>query len=84
MSKKYLETSFTTFVKLKLNETIKSKEIAKQKEITNGKENEDEPDEENDLKKDKKAPKVGRDEYVCELQREFDKLWDEYDSLYGV
>jgi len=83
MGRKYIETSFTSFVKHKLHETIKSEEIEKPKEIKNTKPNEDEPDEEGELAKDKKKS-MASNEYVSELQREFNKIWDEYDSLYGV
>ena len=82
MSKKYIETSFTTFVKHKLNETIKDKGIENKKANDNTKANDEEPAEESKIKKDKKE--IGRDNFVYEMQREFNKIWQEYDNLYGV
>ena len=82
MSRKYIETSFTSFVKHKLNETIKGEGTENKKASEDAKTKDDEPDDEGKLMKDKKE--IGRDSYVYELQREFNKIWQEYDNLYGV
>jgi len=84
MSRKYIETSFTSFVKHKLNETIKDKGIENKKASDNTKVNDDETAEESKQKQDKKELKSGSDNFVYEMQREFNKIWQEYDNLYGV
>lgn len=85
MSRKYVDTSFTSFVKYKLNEIVKSQQIHEQPKEEEINDNEETPaDEENgEIKKDKKAePKFGSREYMAEMVREFNKIQQEYDYLH--
>ena len=81
MSKKYIDTSFTSFIKHKLHETIKSRDI--EDKTANNKEPKELTANNSNFKKDKEEPKFGSIEYMAELHREFNKIWEEYDNLYG-
>ena len=82
MSRKYIETSFTSFVKNKLYETIEREKTENTKASEDANTIDNEPDEDSKLMIDKKE--MERESFVYELQREFNKIWQEYDNLYGV
>ncbi len=85
MSRKYVDTSFTSFVKYKLNEIVKSEQIHEQpkKDETDDNEKAEANEGDDEIKPNKQAgPKFGSREYMAEMVREFNKIQQEYDYLH--
>ena len=92
MSKKYVESSFSRFIKFKLNE-IKKSTKNNEDPIDDDDQNEedgidddevqDESDKKLDLKSNKKKLTPGEEGYRAQLIEEFNKIIGDYDRIYG-
>ena len=69
MSKSYLDTSFRSFVKYKLNEIINSERLENEKPA------------QKDMNGNKKQDKISHAEYMKQMVKEFESILALYDNL---
>ena len=72
MSKKYIDTSFRSFIKYKLNEITQTQSLEIDQQPNDSIQN---------AKKNKNEYKIGSKEYMAEMVREFEDILKGYDNL---
>jgi hypothetical protein len=86
MSKRYLDTSFSDFLKHKLYEIAQAEQPQEEKDLeeenTDKETAQEDSEGETDGNTKKKEHKVGSKEYMDDWKKEFEEIMNGYDNLY--